>query len=126
MQVNFWREECTLFPFITSSYKSFKMNEMIFNIIINNSYFLLLKNRLKDNDIELTFDFDYIKEIVNQIQKEKVKVDALSKKVLSEITPFVSGKVLSGEKNIKLFVEKDLKTHDHMSWVVLLLREYVN
>jgi ATP-dependent Clp protease ATP-binding subunit ClpA len=74
-----------------------------------------LKNRLKDNDIELTFDFDYIKEIVNQIQKEKVKVDALSKKVLSEITPFVSGKVLSGEKNIKLFVEKDLTTHDHMS-----------
>ena len=72
-------------------------------------------NRLKDNDIELTFDFDYIKEIVNQIQKEKVKVDALSKKVLSEITPFVSGKVLSGEKNIKLFVEKDLTTHDHMS-----------
>ena len=74
-----------------------------------------LKNRLKDSDIDLTFDFNYIKEIVNQIQKEKFKVDALSKKVLSEITPFVSGRVLSGEKNIKLFVEKDLTTHDHMS-----------
>ena len=80
-------------------------------------YFKLnrLKNRLKDNNIDLTFNFDYIKNIVSQIQKEKVKVDALSKKILSEITPFVSGKVLSGEKNIKLFVEKDLTNHDHMS-----------
>jgi len=65
-----------------------------------------LKNRLKDNNIELTFNFNYIKDIVSQIKSEKVKVDALSKKILSEITPFVSERVLSGEKNIKLFVEK--------------------
>ena len=65
-----------------------------------------LKNRLKDNNIELTFNFNYIKDIVSQIKSEKVKVDALSKKILSEITPFISERVLSGEKNIKLFVEK--------------------
>jgi hypothetical protein len=65
-----------------------------------------LKNRLKDNNIELTFNFNYIKDIVSQIKREKVKVDALSKKILSEITPFISERVLSGEKNIKLFVEK--------------------
>ena len=72
-----------------------------------------LKNRLKDNNIELTFNFNYIKHIVSQIDKEKIKVDALSKKMLSEITPFVSERVLSGEKNIELFVEKGLNKHDH-------------
>lgn len=65
-----------------------------------------LKNRLKDNDIKLTFNFDYIKDIILQVQNAKIKVDALSKKILSEITPYVSERVLSGEKNIKLFVEK--------------------
>lgn len=74
-----------------------------------------LKNRLKDNDIELIFNFSYIKDIVSQIVREKVKVDALSKKILSEITPFVSERVLSGEKNIKLFVEKASNKHDHTS-----------
>jgi hypothetical protein len=33
--------------------------------------------------------------------------------MLSEITPFVSERVLSGEKNIELFVEKGLNKHDH-------------
>ena len=41
-----------------------------------------LKNRLEDNDIDL------------------------SKKILSEINPYISSAILKGEKNIKLFVEK--------------------
>lgn len=72
-----------------------------------------LKSRLQDNSIELTFNFDYLKSIVSEILNEKVKVQALSKKILSEITPFVSEKVLSGEKKIKLFVEKSAETHHH-------------
>ena len=72
-----------------------------------------LKNRLKDNDIDLTFDFKYINQIIKSILKEKIKVEALSKKILSEITPFVSDSVLKGEKNIKLFIEKTGSKNDH-------------
>ena len=72
-----------------------------------------LKNRLKDNDIDLTFDFKYINQTIKSILKEKIKVEALSKKILSEITPFVSDSVLKGEKNIKLFIEKNASKVDH-------------
>ena len=72
-----------------------------------------LKNRLKDNDIDLTFDFKYINQTIKSILKEKIKVEALSKKILSEITPFVSDSVLKGEKNIKLFIEKNVSKVDH-------------
>ena len=65
-----------------------------------------LKNRLQDNDINLKVDFKYIKEAVDQVKKEKNKTEALSKKILSEITPHISSAILNGEENIKLFVEK--------------------
>ena len=65
-----------------------------------------LKNRLEDNDIDLKVDFEYIKEAVDQVKKEKNKTEALSKKILSEINPYISSAILKGEKNIKLFVEK--------------------
>jgi ATP-dependent Clp protease ATP-binding subunit ClpE len=66
-----------------------------------------LKNRLKDNGIELSFSFDYIFDTVNQIQKEKNKTEALSKKILSEITPHISDSILRGEETIELCVEKE-------------------
>jgi ATP-dependent Clp protease ATP-binding subunit ClpA len=72
-----------------------------------------LKNRLKDNDIDLSFDFEYIKQTIKSILNENVKIEALSKKILSEITPFVSDSVLKGEKNIKLFIEKKTSSVDH-------------
>tara|TARA_Y100000401_G_C8324665_1_gene227453 strand:- start:166 stop:2508 length:2343 start_codon:yes stop_codon:yes gene_type:complete len=72
-----------------------------------------LKNRLKDNDINLSFDFKYIKQTIKSIINENVKIEALSKKILSEITPFVSDSVLKGEKNIKLFIEKKPTNVDH-------------
>tara|TARA_Y100001973_G_scaffold98948_1_gene157448 strand:- start:2352 stop:4694 length:2343 start_codon:yes stop_codon:yes gene_type:complete len=74
-----------------------------------------LKSRLKDNDIELSFDFKYINQTIKSIIKERVKVEALSKKILSEITPFISDSVLKGEKNIKLFIDKTTSNHDHKS-----------
>ena len=72
-----------------------------------------LKNRLKDNDINLTFDFNYIQRTIKSILKEKIKIEALSNKILSEITPFVSSSILKGEKNIKLLIEKDDSKVDH-------------
>ena len=72
-----------------------------------------LKNRLKDNDIDLSFDFEYIKQTIKSILNENVKIEALSKKILSEVTPFVSDSVLKGEKNIKLFIEKKPSNVDH-------------
>ena len=72
-----------------------------------------LKNRLQDNDINLSFDFEYIKETIKSILNENIKIEALSKKILSEITPFVSDSVLKGEKNIKLFIEKKTSKVDH-------------
>ena len=72
-----------------------------------------LKSRLKDNDINLTFDFNYIQQIIKSISKEQVKIEALSNKILSEITPFVSDSILKGQKNIKLFIEKDNAKVDH-------------
>ena len=72
-----------------------------------------LKNRLKDNDIDLSFDFEYIKQTIKSILNENVKIEALSKKILSEVTPFVSDSVLKGEKNIKLFIEKKTSNVDH-------------
>ena len=72
-----------------------------------------LKNRLKDNDINLSFDFNYIQQTIKSILKEKIKIEALSKKILSEITPFVSDSILKGEKNIKLFIEKNKSRNDH-------------
>ena len=68
----------------------------------------ILKNRLKDNDIGLEFDFNYLKEMISQLKEEKNKAEALNKKILSEITPCISGAVLKGEQNIKLCVEKSL------------------
>ena len=65
-----------------------------------------LKNRLEDNDIDLKVDFEYIKDAVDQVKKEKNKTEALSKKILSEINPYISSAILKGKKNIKLFVEK--------------------
>ena len=65
-----------------------------------------LKNRLRDNDINLEFDFDYIFNTVDKIGKVKNKTEALSNKILSEITPHISDAILSGEENVKLFVEK--------------------
>jgi len=59
------------------------------------------------------FDFKYINQTIKSILKEKIKVEALSKKILSEITPFVSDSVLKGEKNIKLFIEKNASKVDH-------------
>ena len=44
---------------------------------------------------------------------EQVKIEALSNKILSEITPFVSDSVLKGQKNIELFIEKDNAKVDH-------------
>ena len=72
-----------------------------------------LKSRLKDNDINLTFDFNYIQQIIKSILKEQVKIEALSNKILSEITPFVSDSILKGQKNIKLFIEKNNGEVDH-------------
>ncbi len=66
----------------------------------------ILKNRLEDNDIHLSFDFDYIKEVTQEIWKSKNKTEALNKKILSQITPYISDKTLKGDKNIKLFVDK--------------------
>jgi ATP-dependent Clp protease ATP-binding subunit ClpA len=71
-----------------------------------------LKNRLKDNDIILSFDNDYINATIKSILHEKIKVEALSKKIVSEITPFVSDSILKGEKNIKLFIDKSKTKSD--------------
>ena len=72
-----------------------------------------LKSRLKDNDINLTFDFNYIQQIIKGILKEQIKIEALSNKILSEITPFVSDSILKGKKNIKLFLDKGNGKVDH-------------
>jgi len=61
-----------------------------------------LKNRLKDNDIELEFNFNYLKEIINQLKSEKNKAEALNKKILSEVMPSISNTVLKGDQKIKL------------------------
>ena len=71
-----------------------------------------LKNRLNDNDIILSFDNDYINATIKSILHEKIKVEALSKKIVSEITPFVSDSILKGEKNIKLFIDKSKTKSD--------------
>ena len=71
-----------------------------------------LKNRLEDNDIYLNFDFDYIKRVTEQICKSKNKTEALNKKILSEITPYISDKTLKGDKNIELFVDKKQSSND--------------
>ena len=65
-----------------------------------------LKNRLKDNDIELEFDFHYLKRVVKEIGPEKNKTKSLNNKIISEITPSVSKAILEGKKKIKLSVEK--------------------
>ena len=65
-----------------------------------------LKNRLEDNNINLEVDFKYIKEAVDQVKSERNKTEALSKKILSEITPYVSSAILKGQQSIKLCVEK--------------------
>ena len=66
-----------------------------------------LKDRLKDNDINLSFDFDYINSVIKSLSSEKAKIQVLNKKILSEITPFISNRILNGENNVKLFIEKD-------------------
>ena len=71
-----------------------------------------LKNRLEDNDIYLNFDFDYIKRVTEEICKSKNKTEALNKKILSEITPYISDKTLKGDKNIELFVDKKQRSND--------------
>ena len=65
-----------------------------------------LKNRLKDNEVELNFDFKYIKSIIDSLSNEKVKIEALNKKILSEITTYVSNSILEGNKKIQLSIEK--------------------
>mgnify|MGYP003116773747 FL=1 len=74
-----------------------------------------LKNRLKDNDIELNFDFKYIKSIIDSLSNEKVKIEALNKKILSEITPYVSSSILDGNKKIQLLIEKERVHDEHKS-----------
>jgi len=74
-----------------------------------------LKNRLKDSDIELNFDFKYIKSIIDSLSNEKVKIEALNKKILSEITPYVSSSILDGNKKIQLLIEKQRVHDDHKS-----------
>tara|TARA_B100000963_G_scaffold67137_2_gene55283 strand:+ start:67232 stop:69574 length:2343 start_codon:yes stop_codon:yes gene_type:complete len=74
-----------------------------------------LKNRLKDSDIELNFDFKYIKSIIDSLSNEKVKIEALNKKILSEITPYVSSSILDGNKKIQLLIEKHRIHDDHKS-----------
>ena len=61
-----------------------------------------IKKNLKSNDIDLIFDFKFIKETVSKIQKEKSKVSALNKKIAKEITPLISKKILKGKLQIKL------------------------
>ena len=61
-----------------------------------------IKKNLKSNDIDLVFDFKFIKETVSKIQKEKSKVSALNKKIAKEITPLISKKILKGKLQIKL------------------------
>ena len=61
-----------------------------------------IKNNLKSNDIDLIFDFEFIKETVSKIQEEKFRVSALNKKIAKEITPLISKKILKGELQIKL------------------------
>tara|TARA_Y100000592_G_C5247429_1_gene211217 strand:- start:101 stop:442 length:342 start_codon:yes stop_codon:yes gene_type:complete len=65
-----------------------------------------LKNRLKDNGVELNFDFKYIKSIIDSLYNEKVKIESLNKKILSEITTYVSNSILEGNKKIQLSIEK--------------------
>ena len=65
-----------------------------------------LKNRLQDHEINLNFNFTYLKETVAQIEAQKNKTEALIKKILSEINSRVSKAILKGEKKIELSVEK--------------------
>ncbi len=61
-----------------------------------------IKNRIKDNDIGLEFDFAYLRGIVSQLKTEKNKTEALNKKILSEIMPNISKAILKGSQKIKL------------------------
>jgi len=61
-----------------------------------------IKNRIKDNDIGLEFDFAYLCGIVSQLKAEKNKTEALNKKILSEIMPNISKAILKGSQKIKL------------------------
>ena len=61
-----------------------------------------IKKNLKSNDIDLIFDFEFIKETVSKIQEEKFRVSALNKKIAKEITSLISKKILKGELQIKL------------------------
>ena len=71
-----------------------------------------LKNSLQDNNIILEFDFKYIQEKVEQIKNEKNKTEALNKKILSEINPFISEAILNGDEKIKLFIEKERSSEE--------------
>ena len=62
----------------------------------------VLKNRLKDNDIDLKFNFNYLREVISQLKSEKNKAEALNKKILSEIMPSISDTILKGDQKIKL------------------------
>jgi ATP-dependent Clp protease ATP-binding subunit ClpC len=61
-----------------------------------------LKNRIKDNDIDLKFNFNYLREIISQLKSEKNKAEALNKKILSEIMPSISDAILKGNQKINL------------------------
>ena len=74
-----------------------------------------LKNRLEDNDISLNFNFEYIKNIVTELKDDKNKTQALSEKILSEITPYISETILSGEEEVKLLVDKKQVNADHIA-----------
>tara|TARA_R100000005_G_C4994823_1_gene201761 strand:- start:225 stop:2573 length:2349 start_codon:yes stop_codon:yes gene_type:complete len=74
-----------------------------------------LKNRLEDNDISLNVNFEYIKNIVNELKDDKNKTQALSEKILSEITPYISETILSGEEEVKLLVDKKQVNADHIA-----------
>jgi len=62
----------------------------------------ILKNRLKDNNIELKFDFNYLRKIISPLKTEKNKAEALNKKIISEIMPSISEVILKGDQKIKL------------------------
>ena len=62
----------------------------------------ILKNRLKDNDIELEFNFNYLRKIADELKSEKNKAEALNKKIQSEIMPSISAVILRGNQKIKL------------------------
>ena len=61
-----------------------------------------IKKNLKSNDIDLVFDFKFIKKTVSKIRKEKFRVNALNDKITKDITPLISEKILKGKSRIKL------------------------